>query len=109
MPERLAYGAVFDGIADAYDARRSGYPSEIVAAAVEIAGLVPGSHVVEVGAGTGKLTEELVSHGLCIDAVDPGANMIEHARRRVRDSELVRFHHSRFEDVDLAPATYDAV
>jgi SAM-dependent methyltransferase len=84
MSERLRYGAVFDGIADEYDARRSGYPQEIVAAAVEIAGLSATSSVVEVGAGTGKLTEELIAHGLRVDAVDPGANMLEHARRRRR-------------------------
>jgi len=109
MSERLAYGAVFDGIADAYDARRSGYPAEIVAAAIEIAGLRRGSPVVEVGAGTGKLTEELVARGLRVDAVDPGANMLEHARRRVGDSELVRFHLGRFEDADLPVESYDAV
>ncbi len=109
MSERLRYGAVFDGIAGEYDERRSGYPSELVAAAVEIAGLAAGSHVVEIGAGTGKLTEELVAHGLRVDAVDPGANMIEHARRRVDNSELVRFHLGRFEDVELPPASYEAV
>jgi len=109
MSERLRYGAVFDGIADEYDARRSGYPSEIVEAAVEIAGLSPGSPVVEVGAGTGKLSEELVAHGLRVDAVDPGANMLEHARRRVGNSELVRFHIGRFEDVELPVGEYDAV
>lgn len=109
MSERLRFAAVFDGIADDYDARRSGYPREIVDAAVEIAGLVAASPVVEVGAGTGKLTEELVAHGLRVDAVDPGANMIEHARRRVGDSELVRFHLGRFEDVDLPAGRYEAV
>lgn len=109
MSERLRLGAVFDSIAEDYDARRSGYPSEIVAAAVEIAGLVAGSPVVEVGAGTGKLTEELVGHGLRIDAVEPGENMIELARRRLGDTDLVRFHSGRFEDVDLAPEQYDAV
>jgi ubiquinone/menaquinone biosynthesis C-methylase UbiE len=109
MSERLRYGAVFDGIADAYDARRSGYPADIVAAAVELAGLAEGSDVVEVGAGTGKLTEELVAHGLRVDAVDPGANMLELARQRVGGSELVRFHLGRFEDVELPVESYDAV
>jgi ubiquinone/menaquinone biosynthesis C-methylase UbiE len=109
MSDRLRYGAVFDGIADDYDARRSGYPRGIVSSAVETAGLAEGSPVVEVGAGTGKLTEELVAHGLRVDAVDPGAHMIEHARRRVGDSELVRFHLGRFEDVDLPAEQYDAV
>jgi ubiquinone/menaquinone biosynthesis C-methylase UbiE len=80
VPDSWRHGDVFDGIAEAYDARRSGYPSEIVAAAVELAGLRIGSRVVEVGAGTGKLTEELVAFGLRVDAVEPGPNMIELAR-----------------------------
>ncbi len=99
MPDSLRHGEVFDGIAEAYDARRSGYPSEIVAAAVELADLGPGSRVVEVGSGTGKLTEELVACGLRVDAVEPGRNMVAVARRRLDDSDQVRFHIGRFEDV----------
>jgi len=109
MSERLRFGAVFDSIAEDYDARRSGYPVELVVAAVEIAGLDAGSPVLEVGAGTGKLTEELVAHGLRVDAVEPGANMIELARRRLGGSDLVRFHVGRFEDVDLSAEQYHAV
>ena len=109
MSERLRFGAVFDRIAEDYDARRSGYPGEIVDTAVEIAGLGAGSPVVEVGAGTGKLTEELVAHGLRVDAVEPGENMIELARRRLGDTDRVHFHVGRFEEVDLAREGYDAV
>jgi ubiquinone/menaquinone biosynthesis C-methylase UbiE len=105
----LQYGGVFDGLAESYDARRSGYPSELVATAVRLAGLDRGSRVVEVGCGTGKLTEELVACGLRIEAVDPGRNLIELARRRVNDSELVRFHLGRFEDVSLPERRFDAI
>jgi ubiquinone/menaquinone biosynthesis C-methylase UbiE len=105
----LQYGGVFDGLAESYDARRSGYPSELVATAVRLAGLDRGSRVVEVGAGTGKLTEELVACGLRVEAVDPGRNMIGLARRRVGESELVRFHLARFEDVSLPEGRFDAI
>lgn len=40
---------MFDAVAEAYDAHRSGYPREIVTAAVDLARLTPGSRVVEVG------------------------------------------------------------
>src|SRR4029079_18300631 len=50
-----------------------------------------------------------VAHGLRVDAVDPGANILEHARRGVGNSELVRFHVGRFEDVELPVGEYDAV
>ena len=109
VTEPWRYGGVFDSAAEAYDARRSGYPREIVGAAVELAGLSPGARVVEVGSGTGKLTEELVAFGLRVDAVEPGSNMIEVARRRVKDSDLVRFHLARFEDVSLPEKLFDAV
>jgi SAM-dependent methyltransferase len=109
MVEPWRHGGVFDTAAEAYDARRSGYPHEIVRAAVELARLSPGARVVEVGSGTGKLTEELVACGLRVDAVEPGSNMIEVARRRVNDSELVGFHLGRFEDVSLPVELFDAV
>jgi SAM-dependent methyltransferase len=100
---------VFDAVAEEYDARRSGYPREIISAAVELAGLGADASVVEVGSGTGKLTEELVACGLRVDAVEPGSNMVEVARRRVDGSGLVRFHLSRFEDVSLPSGQFDAV
>lgn len=109
MAEPWRHGGVFDAFAEAYDAHRSGYPREIVRAAVELASLDAGARVVEVGSGTGKLTEELVSCGLRVDAVEPGSSMIEVARRRVNDSGLVRFHLGRFEDVSLPAGTFDAV
>jgi SAM-dependent methyltransferase len=103
------YGRVFDDVAEAYDAVRSGYPDELVDAALEIGGLADGSHVVEVGCGTGKLTELLVARGLRVEAVDPGANMVAVAARRVGDSDGARFHISTFEDVDLPEGAFDAV
>jgi ubiquinone/menaquinone biosynthesis C-methylase UbiE len=102
-------GEVFDGLAEAYDLRRSGYPREVVAAAMKLADLRDGSRVVEVGSGTGKLTEELVTCGLRVDAVDPGPNMIALARRRVRGSDLVHFHVGRFEEVELPEGRFDAL
>ena len=72
-------------------------------------GLEAGARVLEVGCGTGKLTELLAARGLEVDAVDPGEAMIAAARRRVGDAPNVRFHHGRFEDVALAEDAYDAV
>ena len=109
MAEPWRHGGVFDAVAEAYDTHRSGYPREIVSAAVELAGLGSNARVIEVGSGTGKLTEELVALGLRVDAVEPGSNMIEIARRRLNDSDLVRFHLSRFEDVSLPVERFDGV
>ena len=102
-------GELFDDVAEAYDKARRGYPPELVDAALEQGGLAAGARVVEVGCGTGKLTEALVERGLRVDAVDPGPRMIEVARRRVGGSELVDFHVGRFEDVELPAGAFDAV
>ncbi len=96
-------------MAEAYDRERPGYPVELIDAACSIAGLEPGSRVLEVGCGTGKLTESLVERGLVVDAVDPGSSMIAFARKRVRDSAAVDFHLGRFEEVAVPEEVFEAV
>jgi SAM-dependent methyltransferase len=103
------YGQVFDQVADAYDAARPGYPPALVDRAVEWGGLTPGSPVLEVGCGTGKLTELLVARGLRVDAVDPGPNMIAAAKRRIGAADAATFHVGRFEDLALPLDAFDAV
>lgn len=103
------FGHLFDDVAEDYDAARPGYPVELVEAALERGGLRSGSRVLEVGCGTGKLTELLAGHGLVVDAVEPGARMIEAAKRRLGPAAGVRFRRGRFEELDLAEDTYEAV
>jgi SAM-dependent methyltransferase len=103
------YAQVFDRVAADYDAHRPGYPDAIVDVALRRGGLGAGARVLEVGCGTGKLTELLAARALEIDAVDPGEAMIEAARRRVGDTANVHFHHGRFEDVALPEDAYDGV
>jgi SAM-dependent methyltransferase len=101
-------GQVFDRVAEAYDAYRWGYPSSLVDRTIERGNLRPGSRVLEIGCGTGKLTEALLERGLRIDAVDPGPKMVDVARRRFAGSDLVSFHVGRFEDVELPDQSFDA-
>jgi SAM-dependent methyltransferase len=99
---------VFDRIADDYDRVRPRYPPAIIDAACSKAELRAGSRIVEVGCGTGKLTEALVARRLQVEAIDPGPELVQLARRRVRDS-TVRFHIGRFEDVRLPEGVFEAV
>jgi SAM-dependent methyltransferase len=101
-------GLLFNSVAEEYDRVRRDYPDELVDAACEIAGLVPGSHVVEVGCGTGKLTTALTKRGLRVEAIDPGPDLVRVAQRNVGTSS-VQFHVGRFEDVDLPTEAFDAV
>lgn len=58
----------FDGVADAYRRARPSYPAAAVAWVLESA---PGRRVVDLAAGTGKLTEVLVAAGAEVVAVEP--------------------------------------
>ncbi len=100
---------VFDGVAEAYDAARSGYPQELVDAAIAAGRLDGARAILEIGSGTGKLTELLVARGLRVHAVEPGANLTEAARRRLGDTDAVRFEQSTFEDAETADGAYDAI
>jgi ubiquinone/menaquinone biosynthesis C-methylase UbiE len=101
------FGQVFDSCAPAYDEVRRSYPPVLIDAAIERGGLEPGSRVLEVGCGTGKLTELLAGRGLVVDAVDPGENMIDVARKRVGETDRVRFHLGRFEELPLEDRVFD--
>jgi SAM-dependent methyltransferase len=58
--------------ADAYERGRPGYPDEAVD---RLVAALPGPRVVDLAAGTGKLTRALVARGLDVVAVEPIAEM----------------------------------
>lgn len=106
---RRRYAHVFDGVAEEYDRERRSYPDELIDGACQNGALAAGDPVVEVGCGTGFLTSALLARGLHVEAVDPGANMLRIAERRVGEGAAVRFHHARFEDVALPDRGFAAV
>jgi MOSC domain-containing protein YiiM/SAM-dependent methyltransferase len=63
--------------AAAYERGRPDYPPEALAAMAERLDLRPGREVLEIGAGTGKLTRGLVDTGARVTAVEPIAAMRE--------------------------------
>jgi ubiquinone/menaquinone biosynthesis C-methylase UbiE len=66
------YRCSFDGVAEAYERSRPGYAP----AAVEwISQRLPLGRVLDLGAGTGKLTRQLVPYALEVVAVEPGDEM----------------------------------
>jgi SAM-dependent methyltransferase len=101
-------GLLFDRAAEEYERVRPSYPASLVDTACAAAGLSPGSPVVEIGCGTGKLTVALAERELRVEAIDPGTRLLEIARRNTAGS-AVRFRVGRFEDVDLPGGAFDAV
>lgn len=75
--ERLL-GATFGEVAAAYDEHRPDYAQAAVWWALEPA---PGSRVVDLGAGTGKLTAKLSALGVDVVAVEPDPAMLSELRR----------------------------
>ncbi|MDQ6933777.1 MAG: class I SAM-dependent methyltransferase [Actinomycetota bacterium] len=75
----------FGGVSDAYDRARPSYPAEAVR---WLAGSGR-SVVLELGAGTGKLTELLVADGHEVAATDPDHAMLQQLRRRTPQAHAV--------------------
>jgi ubiquinone/menaquinone biosynthesis C-methylase UbiE len=77
--DRLERAASFAAVADVYERARPGYPE---AAVRWLAGEEP-RDVVDLGAGTGKLTRSLVALGHRVTAVEPLEAMLSELRRAV--------------------------
>jgi ubiquinone/menaquinone biosynthesis C-methylase UbiE len=65
----------FEAAAASYEIARPGYPDEAVMVLREEVGVGPGTKVLDVAAGTGKLTRRLVELGASVTAVEPVAGM----------------------------------
>jgi SAM-dependent methyltransferase len=103
------YGKVFDEIAVEYDQYRPAYPDALIDRACEVAGLVPGAGVLEIGCGTGQLTRSLLDRGLRVTAVEPGGRLITRARDHLAGAGEVQFVNARLEEARLPRARYQAV
>ncbi|PWH06364.1 SAM-dependent methyltransferase [Brachybacterium endophyticum] len=79
VDQQRALAAAFQGQGADYDRLRPGYPAPVIDGLVEQ--LPDGARdVVDLGAGTGKLSVELVARGLGVTAVDPSSSMLDAAR-----------------------------
>lgn len=95
----------FGSVADAYDRGRPTYPDEAVAWLTESAKHSPLS-VLELGAGTGKLTQSLVRAGHDVLATDPDADMLAVLQRDLPD---VRTAVAGAEQIPAPDMTFDVV
>ena len=77
--ETRRHARAFGSVAEAYDRARPPYPEE----AVHWLAGSGAQNVVELGAGTGLLTEQLVAAGHHVVAVDPSTEMLSRLRKRV--------------------------
>jgi ubiquinone/menaquinone biosynthesis C-methylase UbiE len=69
------YRFSFETVAEQYERARPLYADEAVAWAAGLLGIGPGVPVLDLAAGTGKLTRQLVALGAGVVAVEPGDEM----------------------------------
>jgi SAM-dependent methyltransferase len=95
----------FEAVAAEYERHRPEYPEEALRWATGQLGLEPGARVLDLGAGTGKLTRGLVGLRFEVVAVEPGAPMLEQLRAAVPDVEA---HEGSAESIPLPGESVDA-
>jgi SAM-dependent methyltransferase len=98
--------AGFGAAADIYERARPSYPEEAVAWISERAKLGPGMTVVDVGAGTGKLTRLLLPTGARVVAVEPVPEMRAKLMEVAAGAEAVD---GTAEQLPLPDASADAI
>jgi SAM-dependent methyltransferase len=94
---------VFGEDPELYDRVRPGYADGAVDRVVALA---PGPRFLESGAGTGKLTRQLVARGVDVHCVEPDEAMAGVLAARCPDVEIAI---GGFEDWSAAPGSFDAV
>jgi SAM-dependent methyltransferase len=101
--ERERYGSSFGAVAAAYAEHRPDYAEAAVRWALEPA---PGPRVLDMGAGTGKLTATLVALGADVTAVEPNPAMLAELSRLLPG---VRALSGSAEAIPLPDGSVDAV
>jgi SAM-dependent methyltransferase len=96
----------FELVADLYERARPEYPQEAVAWVVSKLGLGGSSTIVDLGAGTGKLTRALLATGGRVIAVEPGDAMRAELERALPDVRALR---GAAESIPLADDSVDCV
>ena len=104
--ERKSRAAVFDSIAEEYDAIRPGFPAAAFEYLAGWAGVGLGARVLEVGCGTGLASLQLARRGYRLTCLEPSPNMAHFASRKLEsfDAEVLTM---TFEDYALTGEPFD--
>ena len=98
--------AGFGSSADAYERGRPSYPDDAIAYLAAELGLGPAARILDLAAGTGKLTRLLVEGGAEVVAVEPVAAMRAALERALPEVSVLE---GTAESIPLAAGSVDAV
>ncbi len=99
----------FEEAPELYDRARPGYPEELFDDLARLAGLRPGSRVLELGCGTGQATIALARRGYEVVAVELGAGLVDVARRKLAAFPAISVVNAAFEAWALPVEPFDVV
>lgn len=100
-------GTIFSGSSDAYDRFMGRYSTQLAAAFADFAGVTAGMRVLDVGAGTGALTEELAARvGVAnVAAAEPSPDYVQVLRDRFPGAVIEQ---APAADLPLEDSAFDA-
>jgi SAM-dependent methyltransferase len=82
-------GRLFDRVAQLYDEVRPDYPEGFYVAIESMAGSLAGKQVLDLAAGPGVATRQLLARGADVVALDPGRALLAQLRNRSPDAKCV--------------------
>jgi len=86
------------------------YPSAALDHIASYASTLPAvPRVLEIGAGSGQATRQMLSRGWQVVALEPGVDLARAARSDLDEFDHVEVRIARFEDADLADDSFDLV
>lgn len=96
----------FEGMAETYSEARPPYPQVVydVLRSADVIG--PGKRVLEIGAGSGLATRDIVAAGSLVTAIEPGPRLAQLLQAAIPAATVLR---TRLEDVDLPGRRFDSV
>lgn len=103
---RIKTAAAFENGSDIYHAVRPNYPNSVI----ELLDLSPNSTVLDIGCGTGKLTEQIAQQSSSVFALEPSKDMLDSFRSKLKipswqaTAEQTAVSDSRFSTLTCAQA-----
>lgn len=88
----------YKGIAGIYEEIRPTYPEQLIEDIIHRTGLIPGDHLLEIGAGTGKATMPFAEKGFRIHAIEIGEEMADILKDKCSDYPNVTIEVVPFEE-----------